>query len=54
MTPLHRDLLTHQVKNQAKALIPLPLWQSDPALQRAVSEMGRSEIERVSTFAHRG
>lgn len=49
----HTDLRTHQVTNQAKPLLPIPLWASDPALSEAVSLWGRDEEDALKSFASR-
>ena len=48
-----QDLSTHQVVNQAKELIPLPLWAADPALQEAFNLWGNESIRSIKDFAER-
>ena len=48
-----KSLSTHQVSNQAKELIPLPLWAADPGLQEAISLWGQPEKQKLEAFANR-
>ena len=47
----HKNLKTHAVKNQARDLAPLPLWEADPALQEAFNHWATDQGERVQQFA---
>ena len=42
---------THQVLNQARELVPLPLWSADPAMSEAFELWGREAISSVKSFA---
>ena len=47
------SLKTHSVKNQAKALTSLPLWEADTALREAFSLWAPKSQSMISTFAER-
>ena len=46
-----KKLSTHQVLNQSKELVPLPLWSADPAMSEAFELWGREAISSVKSFA---
>lgn len=47
-----QELSTHRVSNQAKELIPLPLWKADPALQDAFNLWATEAGVSVQEFAN--